>query len=53
MKEMIRVLQVEDDEAAAELNIRKNTARAHLRSIFSKTGVTRQTMLVRLLLKLP
>lgn len=38
------------DEAAAELNIRKNTARAHLRSIFSKTGVTRQTMLVRLLL---
>ena len=38
------------DEAATELNIRKNTARAHLRSIFSKTGVTRQTMLVRLLL---
>ncbi len=38
------------EEAAAELNIRKNTARAHLRSIFSKTGVTRQTMLVRLLL---
>jgi DNA-binding CsgD family transcriptional regulator len=38
------------DEAAIELNIRKNTARAHLRSIFSKTGVTRQTMLVRLLL---
>jgi DNA-binding CsgD family transcriptional regulator len=38
------------DEAAVELNIRKNTARAHLRSIFSKTGVTRQTMLVRLLL---
>ena len=26
------------DEAATELNIRKNTARAHLRSIFSKTG---------------
>ena len=38
------------DEAADELNIRKNTARAHLRSIFSKTGVTRQTALVRLLL---
>ncbi len=38
------------DEAATDLNIRKNTARAHLRSIFSKTGVTRQTMLVRLLL---
>lgn len=38
------------EEAADELNIRKNTARAHLRSIFSKTGVTRQTALVRLLL---
>lgn len=38
------------DEAAEKLNIRKNTARAHLRSIFSKTGVTRQTMLVRLVL---
>lgn len=38
------------DEASTELNIRKNTARAHLRSIFSKTGVTRQTMLVRLLM---
>lgn len=38
------------DEAADELNIRKNTARAHLRSIFSKTGVTRQTALVHVLL---
>jgi len=38
------------DEAARELNIRKNTARAHLRSIFSKVGVTRQTTLVRVLL---
>lgn len=38
------------EEASEELNIRKNTARAHLRSIFSKTGVTRQTMLVRLIL---
>lgn len=38
------------EEAAEELDIRKNTARAHLRSIFSKTGVTRQTMLVRLIL---
>ena len=38
------------EEAADDLNIRKNTARAHLRSIFSKTGVTRQTALVRLLL---
>jgi DNA-binding CsgD family transcriptional regulator/PAS domain-containing protein len=38
------------DEAADQLNIRKNTARAHLRSIFSKTNVTRQTSLVSLLL---
>jgi DNA-binding CsgD family transcriptional regulator len=38
------------DEAAAGLSIRKNTARAHLRSIFSKIGVTRQTTLVRVLL---
>jgi len=38
------------DEAADQLNIRKNTARAHLRAIFSKIGVTRQTTLVRVLL---
>ena len=38
------------DEAAEQMNVRRNTARTHLRSIFSKTGVTRQTMLVRLLL---
>jgi DNA-binding CsgD family transcriptional regulator len=38
------------EEAAAALNIRRNTARAHLRSIFSKTGVRRQTELVRLFL---
>jgi DNA-binding CsgD family transcriptional regulator len=38
------------DEAAAELKIRKNTTRAHLRSIFAKTGVRRQTTLVHLLL---
>ncbi len=38
------------DEAAAQLGVRKNTARAQLRAIFSKTGVTRQTALVRLLL---
>ena len=38
------------DEAAAESGIRKNTARAYLRSIFSKTGVQRQTTLVRLIL---
>jgi len=39
------------DEAAEMMNIRRNTARTHLRSIFCKTGVTRQTMLVRLLLR--
>ncbi|MFC6521027.1 helix-turn-helix transcriptional regulator [Undibacterium arcticum] len=38
------------DEAAEALNITRNTARAHLRSIFGKTGVTRQTELVRILL---
>ena len=38
------------EEAAQTLNIRPNTARAHLRSIFSKTGVRRQTELVRLFL---
>lgn len=38
------------DEAAAELKIRKNTIRAHLRSIFAKTGVRRQTTLIHLLL---
>jgi DNA-binding CsgD family transcriptional regulator len=37
------------DEAAMELSIARNTARAHLRSIFAKTGVSRQTMLVRLI----
>jgi len=38
------------EEGAENLNIRRNTARAHLRSIFSKTGVRRQTELVRILL---
>jgi DNA-binding CsgD family transcriptional regulator/PAS domain-containing protein len=38
------------EEASEALNIRRNTARAHLRSIFSKTGVRRQTELVRILL---
>ena len=38
------------DEATAHIGVRKNTARAQLRAIFSKTGVTRQTALVRLLL---
>lgn len=39
------------DEAAEELGVRRNTARTHLRSIFGKTGVSRQTMLVRMILK--
>lgn len=38
------------EEAAEALDIRRNTARAHLRSIFSKTGVRRQTELVRIML---
>ncbi|MFM0247773.1 helix-turn-helix transcriptional regulator [Paraburkholderia sediminicola] len=38
------------DEASDELHVSKNTGRAHLRSIFSKTGVTRQAMLMRILL---
>lgn len=38
------------DESAEELGISKNTARAHLRAIFSKTGVTRQATLVRMLI---
>lgn len=38
------------EEAAQSLGIRRNTARAHLRAIFSKTGVRRQTDLVRIIL---
>jgi len=38
------------DEAARQLKIRKNTIRAHLRSIFAKTGVRRQATLVQQLL---
>lgn len=38
------------EEAAAALDISRNTARAHLRSIFSKSGIKRQTELVRLVL---
>lgn len=38
------------EDAAASLTISRNTARAHLRSIFSKNGVTRQTELVRMVL---
>ena len=38
------------NDAAGALGIRRNTARAYLRSIFSKTGVSRQTDLLRLLI---
>jgi DNA-binding CsgD family transcriptional regulator len=38
------------EDAASSLAISRNTARAHLRSIFSKSGITRQTELVRLVL---
>jgi DNA-binding CsgD family transcriptional regulator len=38
------------NDAACTLGIRHNTARAHLRSIFGKTGVSRQTDLVRIIL---
>jgi DNA-binding CsgD family transcriptional regulator len=39
------------DDASATLGITKNTAKAHLRMVFSKTGVSRQSELVRLLLR--
>jgi DNA-binding CsgD family transcriptional regulator/PAS domain-containing protein len=39
------------DESAAELGIARNTARAHLRAIFAKTGASRQAELVRLVLR--
>ena len=38
-------------EAAKSMRITHNTARAHLRSIFTKTGIDRQASLVRLLLR--
>lgn len=38
------------DDVANELNIKKNTVRAHLRSMFVKMGVTQQSMLVTLVL---
>lgn len=38
------------DEAGEALGIKRNTVRAHLRSIFEKTGVDRQSRLVRLIL---
>jgi DNA-binding CsgD family transcriptional regulator len=38
------------EETATALAISRNTARAHLRSIFSKNGISRQTELVRMVL---
>ena len=38
------------EEAAEKLGITRNTGRAHLRSIFAKTGIKRQAELVKLLL---
>lgn len=38
------------DEAAEELNVMRNTIRTHMRSIFAKVGVRRQTALVRVIL---
>ena len=38
------------DDVAEELDIKKNTVRAHLRSMFVKMGVTQQSMLVSLVL---
>jgi DNA-binding CsgD family transcriptional regulator/PAS domain-containing protein len=39
------------DEAAEEMGVSRNTVRTHLRAVFAKTGVTRQPMLVSLILK--
>src|SRR5690606_15731499 len=38
------------EEAALKLGITRNTGRAHLRSIFAKTGIKRQAELVKVLL---
>lgn len=38
------------DEASEELGISRNTAKSHLSSVFSKTGVARQTQLLQLIL---
>ncbi|ROS01162.1 DNA-binding CsgD family transcriptional regulator [Sinobacterium caligoides] len=39
------------DEASEKLSVSRNTTRTHLRSVFSKAGVTRQSLLIRLILK--
>lgn len=38
------------EEASSELDVSRNTAKSHLSAIFSKTGVSRQTKLVQLIL---
>src|SRR5690554_7658439 len=38
------------EETAEKLGITRNTARAHLRAIFAKTGIKRQAELVRVML---
>ena len=37
-------------EACEKLNISRNTGKSHLSSVFSKTGVARQTQLLQLIL---
>ncbi|MEH6584785.1 MAG: helix-turn-helix transcriptional regulator [Halioglobus sp.] len=39
------------DEASEQLGVSRNTTRTHLRAVFVKTGVSRQTGLVSLILK--
>lgn len=39
------------DEACEQLGISRNTGKSHLSAVFSKTGVTRQTRLVQLILR--
>lgn len=39
------------DEAADTLHVSRNTVRTHLRALFAKTGVGRQSMLIRLILQ--
>ena len=40
-------------EAATELHVTQNTARTHLKHVFQKTGVNRQSELVKLILNSP
>ncbi|WP_167759984.1 LuxR C-terminal-related transcriptional regulator [Paraburkholderia pallida] len=39
------------DEAGEAMGIRRNTVRSHLRSIFSKLGITRQSELLLLVFR--